>query len=336
MRAFELRETIGSDGLHLNMQRPEPTLGRDQVLIRVRAAALNYRDIGVARGGYGAMKLPVIPLSDGAGTVEAVGPDVRDLRVGDRVVGLFFQTWMAGRVPPDAMRHALGGFVDGMLAEYVALPESGVMRFPEHLTFEEASTLPCAALTAWHALVESGRIRAGETVAVLGTGGVAIFALQFAKLHGARVFVTSSSDEKLAKAKSLGAEAVINYRATADWDKAVLELSHGVGVDHVIEVGGPGTLEKSMNAVRAGGMVHVIGALTGAGSVNPRAIIRKGIRLNGINVGSREMFAAMARAIAAAGLRPVIDRVLPFTDAKTSYTHQASGRHFGKVVIAVQ
>jgi NADPH:quinone reductase-like Zn-dependent oxidoreductase len=225
--------------------------------------------------------------------------------------------------------------VDGVLAEYVLLQESGAIKMPEHLSFEEAATLPCAALTAWHALVDSGRIRAGETVAVLGTGGVSCFAVAFAKMHGAFVFLTSSSDEKLAHGKALGADALINYRATPEWDQEILKQTGGAGVDHVIEVGGPGTLERSMNAVRPAGAIHVIGAVAGPGSINPRAINRKSLRLQGIHVGSREMFAAMNAAIAQHRLKPAIDRVFPFADAKAAYTHQQGGRHFGKIVVSL-
>jgi NADPH:quinone reductase-like Zn-dependent oxidoreductase len=335
MKAYEVREANGIDGVVLNAERPDPRPAHDQIVIRVKATSLNYRDQGVIKGIYGYTKFPVIPLSDGAGEVVAVGPSVTRFKVGDRVAGTFFQTWMGGRIPPDAAKNSLGGQLDGMLAEYVALPQHGAIRVPDHLTFEEAATLPCAALTAWNALVETGRVKAGEAVAILGTGGVSCFALQFAKMHGARVFLTSSSDAKLAKAKSLGADVLINYRTSQDWDQEILESTGGIGVDHVLEVGGANTLERSMNAVRPGGSVYVIGALAGAGAINPRIINRKGLRLQGIHVGSREMFEAMNRAVAFTGLRPVIDRVFSFAEAKQAYGYQAAGGHFGKIVIAV-
>lgn len=335
MKAYELREAIGIDGLHLNAERPEPKPDAEQILVRMRAGALNFRDHGVTRGAYGYTKFPVIPLSDGAGEVVAVGAKVTQFKAGDRVAGTFFQTWPSGRIPADASKNSLGGNMDGVLAEYVALPQHGAIRIPAHLSFQEAATLPCAGVTAWHALIESGQLKAGETVVVLGTGGVSIFALQIAKLHGARVILTSSSDEKLTRAKALGADELINYHATPDWEQEVLKLTDGIGADHVVEVGGPGTLEKSMNAVRPGGIIAVIGAVSGAGQVNPRPINRKSLRLHGIHVGSREMFAAMNRAIETAKLRPVIDRIFPFHETKQAYAYQASGAHFGKIVIDI-
>ena len=334
MRAYEVRETIGLDGLHLNESRAEPVPGHGQLLVRVRAAALNYRDQGVILGNYGYTKFPVIPLSDGAGEVTAIGPGVTGFKPGDRVAGTFFVNWISGRIPLGVSKNSLGGMIDGMLTEYALLAETGVVKIPDHLSFEQAATLPCAALTAWNALVETGRIRAGDTVLVLGTGGVACFGLAFAKMHGAQVFMTSSSDDKLARAKSLGADVTINYASRPDWDKDILERTDGAGVDHILEVGGPGTLEKSMNAVRPGGAIYIIGAVGGAGQINPRPINRKAIRLQGIHVGSREMFEAMNKAIALHKLAPAIDRVFAFEDAKEAYVHQQSGRHFGKIVIA--
>jgi NADPH:quinone reductase-like Zn-dependent oxidoreductase len=335
MKAYEVTGTTGLDSVVLNADRRQPEPAHDQILIRMRAAAMNYRDQGVIKGAYGYTRFPVIPLSDGAGEVVAVGPGVTRFKVGDRVASTFFQTWPGGKMPHDASRNSLGGQLDGVLAEYVALPQAGAIHIPDHLSFEQAATLPCAALTAWNALVETGRIKAGETVAILGTGGVSCFGVQFARMHGAHVFLTSGSDDKLAKGKALGADMLINYKATPDWDQEVLQATDGVGVDHVIEVGGANTLEKSMNAARPGGSIYVIGALAGAGHINPRMINRKGLRLQGIHVGSREMFAAMNRAIAAAELRPAIDRVFAFAEAKQAYAYQASGAHFGKIVIGL-
>ena len=335
MKAYEVHEATGLDGLVLNRERPDPQPGHGQIVVRVRAAALNYRDQGVIRGIYGYTKFPVIPLSDGAGEVAAVGPGVTQFKPGDRVAGTFFVNWTGGRMSADASRNSLGGMVDGVLAEYALLAETGAIKIPDHLSFEEAATLPCAALTAWNALVETGRIKAGETVAILGTGGVSCFGIAFAKMHGAFVFLTSSSDEKLARAKALGADALINYKTTPDWDQDIRKQTGGAGVDHVLEVGGAGTLERSMNAVRPGGSIYVIGALAGAGSINPRMINRKAIRLQGIHVGSRDMFAAMNKAIGLHKMKPAIDRVFGFDDAKAAYAHQQGGSHFGKIVIAV-
>lgn len=335
MKAYEVHATNGLDGLVLNESRPEPQPRANEIKIRVRAAALNYRDIGVTRGVYGYTKFPVIPMSDGAGEVVAVGADVKRFKAGDRAISTFFQNWTSGRIPADASKHSLGGMADGMLAEFVCLPEHGAVKAPEHLSFEEAATLPVAALTAWHALVESGHLKAGETVALIGTGGVSCFGLQFAGMHGAQVLITSSSDAKLERAKALGASAGINYRSQPGWDQEMLKLTGGVGVDHVVEVGGPGTLERSMNAVRYGGTLYVIGAVGGRGQVDPRPINRKSIRLQGIHGGSLEMFEAMNRAVRSSGLRPVIDRVFPFAQAKAAYEHQIGGTHFGKVVISI-
>ena len=335
MKAYEVREPAGLDGLVLNRDRPEPKPGHRQIVVRVRAAALNYRDQGVIKGAYGYTKFPVIPLSDGAGDVAAVGPGVTQFKPGDRVASTFFVNWTGGRIPPNASHNSLGGMVDGVLAEFAVLNETGAIKIPDHLSFAEAATLPCAALTAWNALIETGQIKAGESVLILGTGGVACFALGFAKMHGARVFITSSSDEKLARAKALGVDVAINYASHPDWDQDVVAETGGAGVDHVLEVGGPGTLEKSMNAVRPGGSIYVIGALGGAGSINPRMINRKSLRLLGIHVGSREMFEAMNKAIALNRFKPLIDRTFAFEDAKAAYLHQQSGGVFGKVAIAV-
>jgi NADPH:quinone reductase-like Zn-dependent oxidoreductase len=334
MKAWEVRAATGLDGLVLNRERPEPKAGHGQIVVRVRAAALNYRDQGVTKGVYGYTKFPVIPLSDGAGEVAKVGPGVSQFKAGNRVAGTFFVNWPGGRIPANAGHNSLGGMIDGMLTEYALLDETGAIKIPDHLSFEEASTLPCAALTAWNALVDTGRIKAGETVAVLGTGGVSCFALAFAKMHGAFVFMTSSSDEKLSRGKALGADVLINYKATPDWDEEIRKQAGGF-VDHVVEVGGANTLEKSMNAVRPGGSIYVIGALAGLGSINPRMINRKGIRLQGIHVGSRDMFAGMNRAITLHGLKPAVDRVFGFDDAKAAYAHQQSGAHFGKIVISL-
>jgi NADPH:quinone reductase-like Zn-dependent oxidoreductase len=335
VRAYEVTDTSGLDGLVLNTNRPAPAPGPGQIAVRMRAAALNARDHGVTRGIYGYTKFPVIPLSDGAGEITAVGAGVTGFKVGDRVASTFFQTWTGGRMPTDASRKSLGGMLDGVLAEEIVLPQQGAIHIPDHLSFAEAATLPCAALTAWHALVEAGGLKAGDTVAIIGTGGVSCFAVQFAKMHQARVFLTSSSDAKRELARGLGADVTINYQTTPDWEQAILRQTGNVGVDHVIEVGGANTLEKSMAMVRPGGSIYVIGTLAGAGQINPRMINRKAITLRGIHVGSRDMFANMNRAIAATGLRPVIDKTFAFADARQAYDYQAGGTHFGKIAIAI-
>lgn len=336
MKVFAIKDSFGIDALKLS-ERIEPTTGHGQVVVRVKAVSLNYRDLlTVKHGGMRNLRLPLVPCSDGAGEVAKIGPGVTRVKPGDRVAGIFMQTWLAGEVDASYGRSALGGAIDGMLAEQVVLHEDGLVHIPEHLSYEEASTLPCAAVTAWQGLVTKGEMKAGDTVLVQGTGGVSIFALQFAVLTGARVLITSSSDEKLARAKQLGAAEVINYKTTPDWDRRVLELTSGKGVDHVVEVGGAGTLEKSFQSVRVGGTVSLIGVLTGAGGqVNPLPVLLKGIRLQGIYVGSREMFEAMNRAIAVHRMRPVIDRVFPFTQTREALKLMESAAHFGKIVIAL-
>jgi NADPH:quinone reductase-like Zn-dependent oxidoreductase len=259
---------------------------------------------------------------------------VTRVKVGDRVAGCFFQRWIAGPMTADTHASALGGGIDGMLAEYVVLEEHGVVKVPTHVSYHEAATLPCAAVTAWHALAEHARIVAGETVLVQGTGGVSIFALQLARLMGARVIVTSSSDQKLARARDLGAAHGVNYKSTPEWDKAVAEWTGG-GVDHVVEVGGPGTLAQSLRAIRIGGKITLIGVLSGAAEINPMLIFSRRANVQGISVGSTEMFEAMNRAIAAHKLRPVVDRVFPFTEVREALRYLESGAHFGKVVIRI-
>jgi NADPH:quinone reductase-like Zn-dependent oxidoreductase len=337
MKAWQLTAASGIDALKLNsLAEPKPGLG--QVLVRVRATSLNYRDLMVASGRYGGdVPLPLIPLSDGAGEVAAVGEGVTQWKTGDRVAGTFFQNWLTGPVRREAFASALGGSMNGMLAEYVVLAADGVIAIPPHLSFEEAATLPCAALTAWHALVTDGKLAAGQTVLLLGTGGVSMFALQFAKLHGARAIITSSSDEKLARAKALSADETINYRAKPDWEKEVYRLTGKAGADHIIEVGGKDTLPRSLRALALGGTISVIGGVSGFTSEVPLMdILGKSALIRGIYVGSRDMFEAMNRAIAQHRLKPVIDRVFPFADAPAAYRYQESGAHFGKVVITGQ
>jgi NADPH:quinone reductase-like Zn-dependent oxidoreductase len=320
------------------VDRPEPRPGPSQVLIGVRAASLNYRDQAIALGAYigGAVSRDTIPLSDGAGEVLEVGPGVTRFKPGDRVMGLFNQIPPDG--PPFATRAALGSPLDGMLAEQVVLYEDGVIAMPDPLSFEQAACLPCAGVTAWHALMHAGRpTLAGDTVLVLGTGGVSMLALQFAKAAGARVIVTSSSDNKIERALALGASDGINYTAKPDWDQEVMTLTGGRGVDCVVEVGGVGTLNRSMQSLAFGGKVVLIGLLTGrgGGDVNPYTLMPKWGSLHGIFVGNREMFESMNRAIAADRILPVVGKVFPFADALQAYRCQASGDFFGKVVIQV-
>ncbi|MCP3143533.1 zinc-dependent alcohol dehydrogenase family protein [Pyxidicoccus xibeiensis] len=336
MKAYEIRDGFGLDKLVLT-ERTEPTPGPFQVRVRVKATSLNQRDLMMVEGRYNPrQKLPLIPNSDGAGVVDAVGPGVTRVKPGDRVMGLFSQMWMAGEPTRAAQTSTLGGPLDGALAECMVLHEDGVIPTPAHLSDEEAATLPCAALTAWSALVTYGALKAGDTVLVQGTGGVSIFALQLARLLGARVIVTSSRDDKLEKARALGANELINYATTPDWDKAARALTGGVGVDHVVEVGGAGTFEKSLRAVRVGGTVSVIGVLSGgAGNVPLTPILMQNLRVQGILVGHRQGFEALNRALTLHGVRPVVDRVFPFTEARAAFEYLKSGAHFGKVVIRV-
>jgi NADPH:quinone reductase-like Zn-dependent oxidoreductase len=333
MKAYEIGTSGGIDALKI-VERPTPTPGHGQVVVRMRATSLNYRDLVIAKGGLGKRERSLIPLSDGAGEVVELGPGVTRVRAGDRVAPIFTQTWLGGDIGRN-LPTALGGEIDGVLAEYVVLNQDGLVHFPDHLSFEEAATLPCAAVTAWNALITVGQLKAGDTVLVMGTGGVSIFALQFARITGARVIATSSSDAKLARLREMGATGVINYRTTPEWGKRAFELT-AHGVDHVVEVGGAGTLANSFEAVRPGGRISLIGLLTGfGGEFNPLVVLFKSVCFQGIRVGSREMFEAMNRAIAAAQLRPVIDRTFPFAEAPQAYRHLESGAHFGKVCIRI-
>ena len=334
MKAYEVQK-FGIDELSL-VDRADPLVDTHDVVVKFHAASLNFRDLMVVEGTYNPrMKLPAVPLSDGAGEVIEVGGSVTRWKVGDRVMPIFAQRWLDGETSEEKRRTSLGAGAqwDGVLREFGRFHEEGLVRVPDHLSFEEAATLPCAALTAWHALAVSGNLKPGDTVLTLGTGGVSIFALQLAKLFGARVISTTSSDEKIEKLKALGADAVINYREREDWDAAVLELTKKKGVDHVVEVGGSGTLAKSLTSVRLGGHVAMIGALTGPGDFNPTTVFMKAVKLQGIFVGSRSMFEDLLKAIEVASLRPVIDRVFDFSEAPQAMRYMQSGAHFGKVVI---
>lgn len=334
MNRYELDE-FGIDNLSI-VEREKPAISEHEVLVRFRAFSLNYRDLMVVRGEYNPRaQFPLVPLSDGAGEIVSIGSAVTKWKIGDRVCPNFAQGWIDGETSSEKAKTALGagGAAPGIASEFAAFDEQGVVRIPGHLSFEEAATLPCAALTAWDALVVSGKLKSGETVLILGTGGVSIFALQFAKLLGAHVIITSSSDEKLKKAKNLGAEEMINYKTREDWERAVFELTDKKGVDHVVEVGGAGTLSRSVKAVRHAGHIAVIGILAKGDRFDPTPVLMKGIRMQGIFVGSREMFEDMNHFIEEKGLKPVIDRVFEFADLPDALRYLESGEHFGKVVV---
>jgi NADPH:quinone reductase-like Zn-dependent oxidoreductase len=333
MKVYEVRQ-FGIENLVL-AERAEPQPRANEVVVKFHAASLNYRDLMFVRGTYNPKaRLPVVPFSDGSGEVVAVGADAKKWKVGDRVCTIFTQAWLEGSLSIEKRRTTLGaGDLDGVLREYGTFNENGLVKIPGHVSFEEAATLPCAAVTAWHALVVSGNLKAGDTVLTLGTGGVSVFAMQFAKMHGARVIATSSSDQKLAKAKDLGADEIINYKKTPHWDKEVLSLTNKIGADHVVEVGGAGTLSKSLNSVRIGGHVAVIGVLAGAGEFDPRSILMKAVRMQGILVGSRHMFEDMNKAIETNRMKPVIDKRFAFREVPEALRYMESGAHFGKIVI---
>jgi len=329
-------EAFGLEHLR-QVERADPEPGPGRVVIRVGAASLNYRDLLMVRGRYDPKQsLPLVPTSDGVGTITQVGPGVTRVRPGDRVAAHFCQQWLDGDPDWDTLSTTLGGPRDGMLAELAVVDAEGVVPVPDHLSDEEAATLPCAALTAWSALVTLGHAHAGETVLVQGTGGVSIFALQFAKLLGCRVIATSSSDAKIERLRALGADETINYRTEARWGSVARKMTGGRGVDHVIEVGGTGTLGQSIRAVRPGGHIALIGVLAGdENPLNLTPVLMRNIRVQGVFTGHRRSFEDMNRAIAVHGLRPVVDQVFPFEQAPEALAHLASGQHFGKVVVRV-
>jgi NADPH:quinone reductase-like Zn-dependent oxidoreductase len=329
---FELPRFTGVDALR-PAEREVPAPGAREVLVRMRAWSLNYRDLMIASDTYGRALTPgLVPLSDGAGEVVGAGAEVTRWSAGDRVVGIFMPHWISGPATAERTAGALGGPSDGVLAQYVLFDQDALVAAPAHLDFAEAATLPCAAVTAWHTVAVRGGLVPGQTVLTLGSGGVSLFALRFAALGGARVIATSSSDDKLARLRALGAAEGIDYVRTPAWGRAVYEAAGG-GVDHVVEVGGAGTLPQSLTAVRTGGRISLIGVLADGDGVDPMTVVRKGITLQGMYVGSREMFEEMNRAIERHRLRPVIDRAFPFADAPAAYRHFASRGHFGKVVI---
>jgi NADPH:quinone reductase-like Zn-dependent oxidoreductase len=336
MKVYELQGPHGVEAMAL-VDKPVPVPDGGDVLVRLKAATLNYRDLLTVKGGYGSrQKFPLIPVSDGAGIVEQVGPNVTQFKPGDRVIGSFFEGWLGGEPTETKMRTGLGGAVDGVLAEYRVFPAHALVRTPDHLSDAEAAALPCAGLTAWSAVVKLGNIKPGQTVLTQGTGGVSIFALQFAKMSGARVIATSSSDAKIERLKALGADLTINYKTTPDWGKLARQSTER-GVDLVVEVGGVGTLNESIRATKIGGTIAFIGVLAGEPQTPPRIslMVMQQQRLQGTTVGSIEDLQAMVNAIAQNKMKPVMDKSFPFDKAKDAFAYMASGQHFGKVSIAI-
>ena len=334
MKTWELQPKPEFESLTL-VDRPSAEVGPLDVKVRVRAVSLNYRDLGQARNAV-KRKAPIVPVSDGAGEVLAVGAAVKRVKPGDQVCASFFPHWLDGELSDAHHAAALGGGGDGMLREEVVLPEHSWVKVPEGWSFEEAATLPCAGVTAWQALFERGGLRAGETVLLQGSGGVSVFALQLAKAAGARVIITSSQEHKRARLRELGADEVLDYVKEPKWGERAKALTQGRGVDLVVDVGGPGTFDQSTAALRYGGSMSILGVLTGTrGEVNTYAIFHRRLRVNGIYVGSVTMFEALVRALNETKLRPVIDRVFGFSEAKPAYEYLASGKHLGKVVMRV-
>jgi NADPH:quinone reductase-like Zn-dependent oxidoreductase len=336
MLAYQLQPKLDLDALTL-VERPVPPLGPYDVRVKVVAVSLNYRDLSIARGAH--RRPPgwsIVPASDGAGEVVDIGPSVTSLKVGDRVAAIFFPDWIDGELAGKHHSRALGGSCDGMLAQEVVLPESAWVPLPAHVSFEEGATLPCAGVTAWHALFVAAHVRPGSIVLAQGTGGVSMFVLQLAKAAGARVIVTSRSEAKRARVLELGADHVIDYVATPKWGDEATSLTGGRGVDVVVEVGGPGTFDQSVAALRYGGTMSLLGVLTGTkGDVNTYGLFHKGITVRGIYVGSRKMFEELNQALTASHIHPIVDRVFAFDEVRGAFEYLASGAHMGKVVIRV-
>ncbi len=335
MKVFEIRDAWGFDHLQLGT-RPDPRPGPGEVLLRMKAASLNYRDLVVPNRGYGAFtgNLPLIPLSDGVGEVVEIGAGVTRVKVGDRACPCFHQSWIGGAPDLERLTRTLGGPVDGTMTELMCLPADGVVKVAAHLTDEQAATLPCAALTAWSALVTYDQLAPGSRVLVQGTGGVALFALQFGKLLGCHVTVISSSDDKLARVKELGADAGLNYVTTPEWSKATREITGGRGFDHIVELGGEKTLPQSLRAIRPGGTISMIGVLSGSALAAPLGhVVTRQVRLQGITVGSRDGFEAMMRAVEQHRVQPVVDQVFAFEQLKEAMAQLKRGAHFGKICV---
>ena len=318
------------------MERPRPTARAGEIIVRLKAASLNYRDLMVIRGDYMGERVPIVPVADGVGEVVEIGEGVTRFHLGDRVTGAYYPAWIEGEITPQKVTDSIGGgSLDGVLADYFTLREAATVAVPAHLTDIEAAALSCAGVTAWNALFVSYALTPGDTVLLLGTGGVSLFALQFAKLAGARVIITSSDEAKLERARKLGADHTINYRQQPRWAKEVLALTANEGVDLVVDTVAGAALNQSVESVRVGGTVAVIGVLGGLEApVSTLQFLLRAVRIKGILVGSRVMFDAMNRAIAVHQLRPVVDRVFAFNDTPAAYDHLEAGRHFGKIVIA--
>jgi NADPH:quinone reductase-like Zn-dependent oxidoreductase len=330
-------EAIGSlDNLKI-VERPEPRPGPGEVLVRLRAASLNFRDLVVIEGGYGSRqkKQDLVLLSDGAGEIVELGSEVTGWRVGDRVIGCFFPDWQSGPATERRVAKSLGGSIDGVACEYRVFAQDAILPSPKHLNFTKSATLPCAALTAWTAVIGHGDVGLGQSVLTQGTGGVSLFALQFARAAGTQVIATSSSEPKLDKLRALGANHVINYVETPKWGEAARAFTPD-GVDLVVDIGGGGTIAESFRAVRMGGTVSIIGVVTGARhELNVPVLIVRNIRLQGASVGNRDQLAAMIRAMEQHAIRPVVDRMFPLVDLSAALHHLKSQRHVGKVCIEI-
>lgn len=336
MRAWQLQNTFGLENLK-PIDFPKRSPEADEVLIQIQACSLNYRDLMVIKGLYNPkLRFPLIPLSDGAGIIEAVGKDVTNLKVGDKVCAIFSQTWDYGMDQTKMHKGTLGEPLDGMLSTHITLKAHGVIKVPDYLTVEEAATLPCAAVTAFNAIFCQSSFNTGDTLLIEGTGGVALFALQFAHALNLKSIVTSSCDDKLSKAKKLGATHTINYQKTPNWQSEVLKLTDGCGVDGVIEVGGANTLNKALGCTKSGGVISVIGILSGIScELNLIPMLMKNIRLQGVFVGSRQVFESMNRVLQHTHIHPVIDKIFAFEDAHEAFSYMESQKHFGKVVIKI-
>jgi NADPH:quinone reductase-like Zn-dependent oxidoreductase len=335
MKAMRLENDWGLDNLRL-VDLPEPVAGPDDVVMAMEAVSINPRDLIMMQGGYGRMSgpLPLIPLCDGAGRVVETGSNVKHVAAGDLVCPAYSRSWLHGTSGIDTHDGAHGGMIDGTMRALMQIPANAVVKAPDHMDAFEAATLPCAAVTAWNAIVETGGVQAGQTVLLQGTGGVSLFALQFAKMQGAETILISSSDEKLERARVLGADHLINYRSVPDWQKQAREMTSGRGVDHVVDIGGAGTLDRAIAAVRPSGAISLIGVLGGAASeVQLGRVVTRHVRLQGVTVGSREMFDNMVRAMALPGTRPAIDDDrFAFEDLAQALERLPLGQHFGKIV----